>query len=114
MRYSMYGLLAAVGLVMIAGIALADDPPADPTTPAVDAVRPVGWGPAFVDEDGDGVCDYWARGWRGWGRGMGQGPAMVDEDGDGVCDYWARGGRGWGRGMGRGMGRGRRAPAASQ
>jgi hypothetical protein len=63
---------------------------------------------AFVDEDGDGVCDEYPRGrgrGRGWGRGYGRGQ-LVDEDGDGVCDEYPRGrgrGRGWGRGYGRGQ-----------
>lgn len=38
---------------------------------------------SFIDEDGDGVCDY-AGEYRGYGR-------FVDEDGDGVCDYAGEG-----------------------
>jgi hypothetical protein len=34
----------------------------------------------FVDEDGDGVCDL-------AGTGQGRGLGFVDEDGDGVCDH---------------------------
>jgi hypothetical protein len=49
----------------------------------------------FVDEDGDGVCDHAGEG--------GHGPGFVDEDGDGVCDH-AGTGRQAGRG-GRMMGR---------
>ena len=51
----------------------------------------------FVDEDGDGVCDYYGIG-RGNGQGRGNRAGFVDEDGDGVCDYF---------GIGRGSGQGR-------
>jgi hypothetical protein len=47
-------------------------------------------GPNFVDEDGDGVCDNYAK---GHGRGYGNGPG-------GGC------GGGFGRGMGQGTGYG--------
>ena len=49
----------------------------------------------FVDEDGDGVCDHAGEG--------GHGPGFVDEDGNGVCDHAGTGqqaGHG-GRTMGR-------------
>jgi len=41
--------------------------------------------PAFVDEDGDGICDNYDGGQR---RGLGQGTRtnFVDNDGDGICD----------------------------
>jgi len=41
--------------------------------------------PAFVDENGDGICDNYDGGQR---RGLGQGTRanFVDADGDGVCD----------------------------
>ena len=41
--------------------------------------------PAFVDEDGDGICDNFVEGQR---RGLGNGTRanFVDADGDGVCD----------------------------
>ena len=58
-----------------------------------------GFGAGFVDEDGDGVCD-----WYGSGRGMGAG--FVDEDGDGVCDHGGVRPQD-GTGMQRGLGRGR-------
>jgi len=40
---------------------------------------------AFVDEDGDGICDNYVE---GQGRGLGNGTRanFVDADGDGVCD----------------------------
>ncbi len=43
-----------------------------------------GWGrgPAFIDEDGDGVCDHQGL----FGRGNRAG--FVDEDGNGICDHW--------------------------
>jgi len=76
---------------------------------------PSGRGPAFVDKDGDGVCDHWKErnnawrgghaGWRGMGRGrrgmghrwrgMGQGRYGMGQGRYGMGDGW--------RGMGRGM-----------
>ena len=55
--------------------------------------------PAYVDADGDGVCDNYAtRAGSGYGRGNGvPGSNYVDEDGDGVCD---NAGSGYGRGTG--------------
>lgn len=54
---------------------------------------------AFIDEDGDGVCDN-------WNSDTGYGACFVDEDGDGVCDYRnSNAGRGYGRGNGCGRGR---------
>ncbi|RMD47865.1 MAG: hypothetical protein D6835_06935 [Candidatus Thermofonsia bacterium] len=51
------------------------------------------YGPNFVDEDGDGVCDVCGGVPQGdmYGNGRrfgaaGQHPNFVDEDGDGVCD----------------------------
>ncbi|MFR4988694.1 hypothetical protein [Anaerotruncus colihominis] len=41
------------------------------------------WRGRFVDENGDGVCDY-AGEYCGYGR-------FVDEDGDGICDYAGKG-----------------------
>ncbi len=49
-----------------------------------------GYGPGFVDEDGDGVCDHAGEG--------GYGPGFVDEDGDGVCDHAGSGGQNGHRG----------------
>lgn len=46
----------------------------------------------FVDEDGDGFCDYCGF--------CGQGAGYRDADGDGICDFYgtgARAGRGYGR-----------------
>ena len=45
----------------------------------------------FVDNDGDGVCDYAQNGSTTW-----HGPGFVDYDNDGVSDYWQPGGRGHG------------------
>lgn len=77
------------------------------------------FGPRFVDEDGDGVCDLCGgadldgdgvcdncpygglrpqdgtgrRAGNRAGKGTGQnGPRFVDADGDGVCDHYAAGG----------------------
>ena len=41
-----------------------------------------GRGLGFVDEDGDGVCDYY-----GTGRGAGRAHGYLEEEGGGVCDY---------------------------
>ncbi len=69
----------------------------------------------FIDEDGDGICDYYAQGICA-ANGLG----YVDADGNGVCDNYEsgtcggygqgrRGGRGgYGRGNGCGRGYGRR------
>lgn len=53
---------------------------------------------AFMDENGDGICDI-----------CGACAGFVDEDGDGICDNW-NANAGWGRGYGRrnGCGRGSR------
>lgn len=40
-------------------------------------------GHAFVDEDGDGICDFAQNGSATW-----HGPGFVDENGNGICDYW--------------------------
>lgn len=61
--------------------------------------------PNFVDEDEDGVCDYFQQNMghgRGMGMGMwGHGQNFVDEDGDGICDNCPAE-QGYGRGrMGR-------------
>ena len=57
-----------------------------------------GNGVGFIDEDGDGICDN-----------CGNGAGFIDEDGDGICDNWdAETGRGNGSGgNGRGNGCGR-------
>ncbi|RME58570.1 MAG: hypothetical protein D6790_11765 [Caldilineae bacterium] len=108
-----------VGLVLV--FALAVGAQAQGPGP-VDAPPGPGYGTgqclgAFVDADGDGVCDNWvdadgdgindlaprdgtgnrygfARrggGWRAFSNGQPQGTLMrnfVDADGDGVCDNW--------------------------
>lgn len=54
---------------------------------------------AFIDKDGDGVCDN-------WNSDTGYGACFVDEDGDGICDYRnSNAGRGYGRGNRCGRGR---------
>ncbi|MDH4182870.1 MAG: hypothetical protein OEV92_01500, partial [Nitrospinota bacterium] len=42
-----------------------------------------GYGHGWVDENGDGICDWAQNGSATW-----HGPGFVDTDGDGVCDYW--------------------------
>ncbi len=114
MRSFQYWLIVAFALSTMGGVALAQDYDGEAPEPTEQEAPIDGWGPRFVDPDGDGECDYLGDGlpWRGYGegygqgRGMGQGPAMVDEDGDGVCDYWAQGRRGRGRGRGLGTGQG--------
>jgi len=49
---------------------------------------PTWHGPGYVDADGDGVCDYWQTGNGRYGQGGGM--AYADENGDGVCDYAQR------------------------
>ena len=86
-------LLAAMMLAALSVAAYAEEP--------VVSGFGRGQGVGFVDEDGDGVCDYYGTG-RGSSQGCGQGAGFVDEDGDGVCDYF-----GTGRGSGQGCGQGR-------
>lgn len=59
--------------------------------------------PAFVDDDGDGVCDNYQSGGQGLGQGRGNKSNFVDADGDGVCDNESgqRKGKGQGRGANR-------------
>lgn len=52
----------------------------------------------YVDENGDGICDNYAAG--------GRGRYCIDADGDGICDNYLTG-NGCGRGRGRGYGCGR-------
>ncbi len=66
--------------------------------------RSAGTATNFVDNDGDGVCDYQGKGGRrfmgskgnrGFGaRGNGAG-RFVDKDGDGVCDFSGTRGQGF-------------------
>jgi len=66
------------------------------------------WGPRFVDNNGDGICDLYGVGGRGMGRGRaaggGWGPAFIDNNGDGICDNYPQGGVGYGRGRAAGGG----------
>ena len=81
------GVVVALLSVATVSLALAQGPDAE--TPPVDC-------PAFVDEDGDGVCDSRGSDWSN-GRGHrfavadadGVCDGFVDEDGDGVCDNFA-------------------------
>ncbi len=60
----------------------------------------------FVDENGDGICDNWNT---NAGVGCGCGAGFVDENGDGICDNWsATAGTGCGYGRRNGCGRGSR------
>lgn len=64
---------------------------------------PAGPGRAFIDENGNGVCDRFEQGQAVGPRGMrgrGHGPNFIDENGDGVCDHYAAGGWHMGRGYG--------------
>jgi len=40
-------------------------------------------GHAFVDQNGDGICDYAQNGSPTW-----HGPGFTDENNNGLCDYW--------------------------
>ena len=75
-------LAGAMALALGTGAALANG---GVENGGIAAVAARGRNAAFVDEDGDGVCDN-----------CGRGAGFVDEAGDGVCDN-ARGGRGRGR-----------------
>ena len=100
-------------LTFLLGIALI--PLASQGTFAEETTPPAQSGPAFVDEDGNGICDNYENGGRGLargrgvgrgrgiGRGRGTGGYFVDADGDGVCDNFTNGT--W-RGVGRGRGTG--------
>lgn len=46
-------------------------------------IGPAPNGHAFVDENGDGICDYAQNGSATW-----HGPGFVDENDNGICDYW--------------------------
>ncbi len=50
---------------------------------------------AFVDENGEGICDYAQNGSSTW-----HGPGWIDADGNGVCDYWQAGSPAYGMGGG--------------
>jgi hypothetical protein len=51
-----------------------------------------GRGPGWGRGRGAGWGRGGGAGWgRGWGRGLGRGPAFVDKDGDGVCDRYPGG-----------------------
>ncbi len=71
-----------------------------------------GDGCTFVDEDGDGVCDYYSNRQTNTGQGYGnanagQGYGYVDSDNDGVCDNYVEGncyGNGYGNCDGSGNG----------
>jgi hypothetical protein len=62
-----------------------------PMTPGIHG----GPGHAFVDSNGDGICDYAQNGSSTW-----HGPGWVDQNGDGVCDYWQQGSSAYGMGGG--------------
>ena len=61
-----------------------------------------GCGGNFVDADGDGICDNCGGYHQYHMAGSGCGGYFVDADGDGVCDNY---GLGQGRGCGHGHGR---------
>jgi len=42
-----------------------------------------GRGHNFIDQDGDGICDYAQNGSPTW-----HGPGFVDDNNNGICDYW--------------------------
>lgn len=57
-------------------------------------------GMRFHDENDNNVNDYFEKETH-----VGPGHNFVDQNGDGICDYWEEGGRGHGRGHGMGGGR---------
>lgn len=126
-------IIAAVGIALVLALAVpgfvyaADSQngmpgKADATTSqrtyAASTTAIQGYGRHFVDENGDGICDYYQNGRCGAGcvdlngdgicdfyNGGGRGPGFVDADGDDICDNLGTG-RGTGNGLGGGMGRG--------
>jgi hypothetical protein len=88
-RFALLLALFSLTLALMVGVSVtADDTPQTPVQRR-----------AFVDADGDGVCDNYAtRPGSGTGNGRGrQGAGFVDADGDGVCDNAVSG---YGRGNG--------------
>lgn len=56
---------------------------AHPADPDSMPMGPAPGGHAFVDNNGDGICDYAQNGSATW-----HGPGFVDENGNGISDYW--------------------------
>lgn len=114
-------LLSALAVVLSVGVASAQEQ--DKKEQAMTTQQ----GPAFVDNDNNGICDNFEKGTpgnrtangkqrlldgSGRGRGMGYGMRygrgggrnFVDADKDGVCDHYENGTAGQGRGPGKGAG----------
>jgi hypothetical protein len=89
-------LLALLMVFVGAGLASAQaaPPPGNTTAPRV--------GPAFVDADGDGICDLQGTGARGQGRQMGKRGGYGPGDGTGRQGMGPRDGTGYGPGAGSG------------
>lgn len=101
-------LIAAVavsGSVLTAPMVLADESSVPSTTAVTEQAQTknrfgAGNGPAFSDQNGDGVCDESGEGAQmrnrngagdGAGNGTESGKNFVDENEDGVCDNLADG-----------------------
>jgi hypothetical protein len=93
-------LIIATGLVLaFASQSLAQQvPPVGPPT-----TSQAGTGPAFVDADGDGICDRFQAGAVGQRAGQGQGRKLGPQDGSGQK---LRLRDGTGRGLGPATGKG--------
>jgi len=107
--WTLAGVIALVMALSVTVAASAQNGEPDPTvTPEPEATTAApAWG-RYVDEDGDGICDFAETGGMYGGHMMGWGVGYVDEDGDGVCDNCPEGyeqGQSYGRGVGM-MGRG--------
>jgi hypothetical protein len=116
MRHIMILTLGAIVALAAGAIAqTAGTTDKDPQASEQARVQAQNLGPGFVDNDGNGICDYYEAGTPGQGRGYGAragrgagvGPGFVDNDNDGICDYFQAGTPGQGR-----AGRGGRAYGA--
>lgn len=111
--------ISALAVILSVGVASAQEP--DKKEKATTTQQ----GPAFVDNDNNGICDNFEKGTPGnpnangkqrlldgSGRGMGYGMRngrgggrnFVDADKNGVCDHYENGTAGQGRGPGKGVG----------
>jgi hypothetical protein len=91
MRKEIYYGLSVILILAVIGTAVAYD---NRSGAAVTNMR--GHGAAFVDTDGDGICDNYVDNNgdgindnrpRNRGACMSQGSGFVDANGDGICDY---------------------------
>ncbi len=126
--------ISALAVILSAGLVTAQNQNQDQNQDNKQVTTTSQRGPAFVDNDNDGICDNFEKGTPGnpnangkgrlldgSGRSRGQGYGVrngrgggrnfVDADKNGICDYYENGraGRGPGRGVGLRNGKGREA-----